>query len=226
MQEETKYIMRTFVKRAPVAEGVTPVPVYVGELSEQVLHIWNRKIQPVIRESHYRLDRNWNWSKMYRYLPIGERIMGRGMAGYAVQVQNDYGDEVPAGLVLLSLGFPALDDNREKSVFLWYLTAAPTKALRDLGISAKPKLLEILVDIALVVSKAQGYSGKIGLHAANEGGNPEAAKQLLENYHTRCHLLTLPPSAKIPGVRVNDGRYFYTTPQVAEMQMAALDYLR
>ncbi len=217
VQEKTK-LMRTFVKRAPVSEGFTPVQVV--DLSDQVLHIWDRRIQPVIRELPHRLDREWNWSKMYRYLPIGERIWGwgRGMAGYAVQVQNDYGDEVPAGLVLLSLGFPALDDNREKSVFLWYLAAAPTKALRDLGVSAKPKLLEILVDIALVVSKTQGYGGKIGLRAANEGG-----KKLLEEYQTRCNLLTLPPSAKIRGVRVNDGRYFYTTPQVAETQMVALD---
>ena len=52
-----------------------------------------------------------------------------------------------------------------------------------------------MVDIALVVSEAQGYSGKIGLHAADEAGNP-AAQRLLESYQARCGLLSLPPDAK------------------------------
>jgi hypothetical protein len=148
------------------------------------------------------------------------------MAGYAVQVQNIHGDAVPAGLVLLSQGYPALDDRREHSVFLWYLTAAPMEALQNLKVSVKPRLLETLVDIALVVSEAQGYSGKIGLHAADKAGNP-AAQRLLESYQTRCGLLSLPPDAKMPSMaRRNDGRYFYTTPLVAQKLMAALDHLR
>lgn len=216
--------MRPFVKRAPITDGFTPIRIV--NLSEQVLHNWLQKIQPVIRKLPNRLDRKWNWSRMYRYLPLVERSQGRNMAGYAVQVQNAHGDAVPAGLVLLSLGYPALDDQQEQSVFLWYLTAAPIEALQDLKVSVKPRLLETLVDIALVVSEAQGYSGKIGLHAAGKAGNP-AAQSLLESYQTRCGLLSLPPDAKIPSpVRFNDGRYFYTTPLVAQKLMAALDYLR
>ena len=207
-----------------MADGFTPVQIV--DLSEQVLHNWLQRIQPVIYKSPNRLDRKWPWSRMYRYLPLVERSRGRNMAGYAVQVQNAHGDAVPAGLVLLSLGYPALDDQQEQSVFLWYLTDAPIEALQDLKVSVKPRLLETLVDIALVVSEAQGYSGKIGLHAADEAGNP-AAQRLLESYQTRCGLLSLPPDAKIPSlVRFNDGRYFYTTPLVAQKLMAALDYLR
>jgi hypothetical protein len=215
--------MRTFVKRAPVAEGFTPIQVV--ELSYQVLLNWLQRIQPVIRKLPNRLDRNWSWSRLYRYLPLVEQMRGRNLAGYAIHVKNDHGDAVPAGLVLLSLGYPALDDHREQSLFLWYLTAAPIEALQDLKVSAKPRLLEILVDIALVVSEAQGYSGRIGLHAANEAGNPEAQK-FLQNYQTRCQLLSLPMDVKMPSMwRRNDGRYFYTTPLVAQERMAALDYL-
>ena len=216
--------MRPFVKRAPITGGFTPVKIV--NLSEQVLHNWLQKIQPVICQSPNRLDRKWNWSRMYRYLPLFERSLARNMAGYAVQVPNAQGDAVPAGLVLLSLGYPALDNHQEQSVFLWYLTAAPIEALQALEVPVKPRLLKILVDIALVVSEAQGYSGKIGLHAADEAGNP-AAQKLLESYRTRCSLLSWPPDARRPSMaRRNDGRYFYTTPLVAQQLMAALDYLR
>lgn len=216
--------MRPFVRRAAVAEGFTPVDVV--DLTDQVLNNWHQRIQPVIHKSPNRLDRKWPWSRMYRYLPLLEQFRGRNMAGYAVQVENDDGDAVPAGLVLLSLGYPALDDHREQSVFLWYLTSAPVEALQDAKVSARPRLLEILVDIALVVSEAQGYGGRLGLHAADEAGNPEA-QELLKNYETRCKLLPLPPSTTMPNLsRRNDGRYFYTTPLVAQELMATLDYLR
>lgn len=146
--------------------------------------------------------------------------------GYAVLTKNVFGDAVPVGLVLLSLGFPALDDHREKAVFLWYLTAAPMNALERNGVSVNPRLLEVLVDIALVVSETQGFGGRIGLHAADEDGNPASVK-LFEAYKTRCRLLSLPKDANMPGiVRKNDGRYFYTTPLLARERMAALDDIR
>lgn len=218
-------MVRTFVKRAPVAEAFTAV--HVVELSQEVYLYWHQQIEPVIRKLPTRLDRKWNWSPMYRYLPLAlEKMMGRDLPGYAVLVLNDDGDVVPAGLVLLSVGYPALDADRESSVFLWYLTSAPLEALQGLKVGSKPRLLEILVDIAFVVSEARGYHGRIGLHAEDEPGNPEAQK-LLDRYQTRCGLLSLPPDASMRGLaRRNDGRYFYATPRVAQERMAALDYLR
>lgn len=220
--------MCAFVKRAQVADGV--IPIQVGDLTEHVFQFWLQDIQPVIRKSPNRLDWKWDWSWLYRWLPSYENQLGRYLARFAVEVHNDHGDPVPTGLVLLSRGYPALDDHREQSVYLWYLTGAPIQALQNLKVSTRRRLLEILVDIALVVSEAQGYGGRIGLHSADEAGNPEAQKLLL-NYQTRCHLLSLPKDVKMPSlvrnlVVPNDGRYFYTTPQVAEERMAALDCLR
>ncbi len=52
--------------------------------------------------------------------------------------------------MLLSIGFPALNEPNEDAVFLCYLTAAPTSTLTRLGIAAKPSMLEVLVDIGIV----------------------------------------------------------------------------
>jgi hypothetical protein len=201
------------------------MPVRVARLTHEDALFWHQQVQPEIRNLQDRLDYHWNWPQLLAALAVFELLRRRELVGYAVLVENALGLAVPAGLVLLSVGYPALDSPSEDSVFVWYLTAAPSAALRFLEVANKPILLEILVDIGMVESEGRGYQGRIGLHAANRGNSPSSAA-LYSAYQGRCGLQPLPSSAKLPGVRSNDGRYFTATPNIASTRMAALDYLR
>ena len=203
--------------------GVTPIQISPLTYNDTVF--WHQQVQPDIRKLPGRLDEHWHWPSLLLGLSAIELLRRRELIGYAALVQNRVGLAVPAGLVLLSIGFPALDEPIEDAVFLWYLTAAPTSTLTRLGVAAKPSLLEVLVDIGIVESDARGYQGRLGLHAANRGSSP-ASIALYNAYHQRCGLQPVPSTIKLPGVRRNDGRYFVATPGIASARMQALDYLR
>jgi hypothetical protein len=213
-----------FVSHAPLrAGGVTPVQISPLTYNDTVF--WHQQVQPDIHKLPDRLDEHWHWPSLLLGLSAVELLRQRQLVGYAALVQNNVGLAVPAGLVLLSIGFPALDEPNEDAVFLWYLTAAPTGTLTRLGVAAKPALLEVLVDIGIVESHARGYQGRLGLHAANRGNSP-ASTALYNSYHRRCGLQSVSSTIKLPGVRRNDGRYFVATPAIASARIQALDYLR
>lgn len=216
--------MRAFASRVllPVGDYAT---IQVAALTYNDTLFWQQQIQPDIRKLPDRLDKDWHWPSLLLGLSAVELVRKRELVGYVVLVQNRVGQAVPAGLVLLSIGFPALDLPYEDSVFLWYLTTAPADTLIHLGVAAKPPLLEVLVDIGLVESEARGYHGRLGLHAANRGNSP-ASTALYNAYQRRCTLLPLASTVKLPGVRRNDGRYFVATPAIAAARMRALDYWR
>ena len=161
---------------------------------------------------------------MTPWLGLIELLKGREVVAYAVLIKGSQG-AVPAGLVLMSAGYPALDQPTHPSVFVWYLTSAPSQALAALGAKAKPPLLEVLLDIAMVESEARGYGGRIGLHAANDR-NSAASRALYQSYLTRGGLTALSGGVALPGVRRNDGRYFVASPAVALARMTALDSYR
>jgi hypothetical protein len=214
------------------APGVTTptvglTPVQVVSLTYNDGNFWHQNIQPVIDNLPDRLDNGWNWAVMPFWLALVERLRGRELVGYAIMCPSGNGKGVPVGLALLSCGYPALDDPRHGSVYVWYVATAPAQALVQHGIAARPPLLEALVDIAMVESEARGFDGRIGLHAANRGNSPSSRK-LHQAYRSRCGLIPVPPTAQLPGVRRgrNDGRYFYASPAVASARMAALDCFR
>ena len=139
----------------------------------------------------------------------------------AIRVVNAY--QVPCAMVQLVARYPALDDRREASVFLWYLADAPAKALEPLlPVSLMPKMLgTVALDIAVTHSFNENLAGRTGLHAAPEGGDT-----LTEWYSSRG-MANLPKSANRPSMfRANDGRYFYYTPSAATAASQVLDNFR
>lgn len=200
------------------------IDLAVVTLTRNRARLWHQYIQPHIASDQSRLDRKWHWPRMMPWLALIELLNRREVIAYAVVLPGSQ-NAVPVGLALMSVGFPMLDQPSDSSVFLWYLTTAPAKALAGLGVAHKPPLLEVLLDIAMVESEAKGYGGRIGLHAANDGNSP-ASVALYEAYKTRCGLTALPANLSLPGVRRNDGRYFVASSAVAHSRMTALDSYR
>jgi hypothetical protein len=81
----------------------------------------------------------------------------------------DNGKDVPIGLTLLVTPYPHLPDHSRDATFLWFLSEFPA----DLAAQpdAVPKMIgSALLDYSLAVSFSQEFHGRVGLHAAPEGG--------------------------------------------------------
>jgi hypothetical protein len=216
--------VRPFMSHADSRTGVR-VPIQIATLTYNDALFWQHEIQPDIRRLPDRLDNNWNWPQLMLWLSPIEFLRRRELVGYVVLVSNRLGMAVPAGLVLLSAGYPTLDAPNLPSVFVWYLATAPTAVLSRFDVPDKPLLLEVLVDVGMVESEARGYGGRIGLHAANRGNSP-VSQALYSAYQARCGLMPLPATLNLPGIRRNDGRYFVASEVVAGNRMIALDSWR
>ena len=117
--------MVSFASRAPLPAGGF-VPIKIAKLTYNDALVWHQQIQPDIRKLPDWLDDRWHWPSLLLTLSAVESLKGRELVGYVALIENSHGLDVPAGAVLLSVGFPALDQPHEKAVYLWYLTTAPT----------------------------------------------------------------------------------------------------
>jgi hypothetical protein len=108
-----------------------------------------------------------------------------------------------------------------RSVFTWFLTSAPAAALASLSVPEAPSLGRILIDTALVTSKALGLDGQMWLHAAPGGG-----ARLAHFYGTICHMPAFPAGMALPGRRRSDGRHYYATRSLANQLVQALKLVR
>lgn len=164
---------------------------------------WHRSIQPDATTLGGP-DAGWDWPGMRRWLPVVEFARGRRAPAFTVWAQAQDGQAVPIAMTLLSEGYAALHDAAKRSVYLWFMAAAPEEAMRRHGLPIVPRLGRVLVDIAVTHSHNCGYGGCIGLHAAPAGG------QKLFDMYRNVGLSLLSGSAALPGyLRNNDGRYFY-----------------
>lgn len=62
-----------------------------------------------------------------------ERTFRRKASLECIDISNGDGRSVPLAIMLLSEGYPALDCSGQRSVFLWYLAAAPSNALQAMS---------------------------------------------------------------------------------------------
>lgn len=143
---------------------------------------WNSHIQPVIDEDTTRADRYWNWILISATSNIAGRFFSRKPKGCTIGLEhNRY--FIPCALIQLIGKFPYFIDQKKKSVFVWYLSVAPKKALtslEDVKLNADelPKRLgAISLDIAVIHSLNWRLKDRTALHATIEGGD-----QLLEWY--------------------------------------------
>lgn len=215
-----------FVRRAPRQGGGGDVEIMVARLGLGHARWWDAEVQPIIDKIPNRADCGWQWWPKIWALAQLTRTVGQRPAGYAIGVPlRETNQFVPCALLQLAESYPALDVAGTQSVFVWYVSVAPTMAiLPHLGSANIPKRLgAIALDVSMCISQRHGYEGRIGLHASSGGG------QQLADWYTEQGMLSLPPTTSLPGSRAiigNDGRYYYHTPATARAAMTMLDALR
>jgi hypothetical protein len=136
-------------------------------------------------------------------------------------------------MLLLVERYPALHDPQRSSVFVWYLSPAPTSYFVEHLKYPKEDsphashLMAIGMDVAITHSYNCGLSGLVGLHADEGGGN-----DLMSWYKdaSKGGMSLLPKGQPLPlGFRRllgNDGRYFYHHEGTAESVSKKMDIYR
>ncbi len=192
------------------------IPLYIAKQTKRQREIWHAFYQPVInRRAEERTDKGWNWPRLHQY---ADRL-GNSYDELTFAVEHQ-GLAVPIALILLHKTFPYLPDQSQKSSYLWFFSTAPNSVLGTMLPDEKipTGIGKAVLHTVIARSLTHGHSGRIGLHAAIS--NPK-----LERWYERSGLLRLEKSIKlqfqfsrkqtINREKINDGRYFYCTAELA-----------
>ncbi len=165
------------MSRAPTKSG-EDVELRVAELELSHVLWWHSHVQPVIDENPQRTDRGWNWLLYASFALAAGGVLRRRPAGYVVGiVAPGPGHFIPCALLQLLGRYPALNDNRQRSTFTWFLTTAPVEAMVSipeylLTEDRVPKRLgTIALDVAVTHSLNHRGRGRVGLHADEDGAS-------------------------------------------------------
>lgn len=196
--------------------GAGTAPVVVEVASKRTFEQWSKIVQPKIAEDPRRLDREWNWQNIVRLQGKLGQLLGQQTNCYTINVPygRDGQETIPGAMILVCENFPALDNHLLRSSFVWYLSTAPASVYKSCSISEDntPDLGRICIDIATTLSFGNRNEGRLGLHADPAGGH-----WLYNFYWQKCELRVLASDATLPGVRKNDGRYFFADVKVADV---------
>jgi hypothetical protein len=205
--------------------GQTPVVVTEGTLEDA--RYWHQTVQPFVADTTgARLDRKWHWPRLLSWTSALERMAGRNAVFFQLNAQTPTGEAFPLGQVLLSDGYPFFPDQRQASVFLWYLASAPPSALSAYALPSDLKLMRPLVDIGIQFSIQRGYAGRLTLHAA-ASGDSTADRNLCDKYEKGVGLAPYGrPAWLVSLFRPNDGRYYYADEARALYLSNRLNHLR
>lgn len=222
-----------FVTRLQTKAGMS-LSAKVVEATVEDAQWWHANVQiPFIGVDNgvgkdERIDRAWDWPTIVVRSAVFEALAtARSCAYLQLLCRREDGLGIPVGQVLLVDGYPLITRRSQESVFLWYLTGMPPKALSHFGIPADLKVLRALVDIAVQFSFLRAYRGCICLHADRHGSKP-ARDELVAKYKA----IELQQVAwawyrfMVSPVRRNDGRYFVADDVRALHLTAKLDSLR
>ena len=216
-----------YLRRLPFKDDSRYIDVNIRKGNMLDAEIWQEYVQGYIAEMGGRIDAGWNWPALFTRWAMSESVMGRDVSLFCLEVPVEADTAAPLAIMLISEGYPSLDGSQENSVYLWYLASAPTTALRAMGF-AHPRpcmIVEALLDVAIQRSYELGYDGRVGLHAAKEGGSG-----LFNRYRDNVRMKALLSAASLTVGRKlkggNDGRYFWTDPKLAQSLTNSLNYLR
>jgi hypothetical protein len=224
--------MTDYPRRAPNHSKTAWVDIKIDFMSVGDAWFWDQQIQPDIRAEHVqsllsggppRADYYWQWTGLRLLFPLSQWLQNRRCRALAVFVQNDQGEAVPAGMLLLieQYPWPLPAAGSGDSTFTWFLATAPKATLQRLGVPDPPSVGRILIDTALVTSETLGLNGRMWLHAAPVGG-----PWLMTYYTKKCGLLPMAAGTRLPWFQVSDGRHFYATAALASTLMSALNITR
>ena len=200
----------------------TSVPIRVALMQSRDASFWHARVQPIIRAStEVRADKKWDWRIFRRVLPLSQRLQRRRCLALTTFAENANGDAVPVAMHLLIERYAHLPDHAQRATFIWFLCGMPKEGYSQFDIGGVPSMGRVCIDIALTASKYLGNFGRIGLHAAPAGGD-----RLRAFYENHCKLLNLDTSSPLPALHANDGGFFYTERELADLLLKDLDYLR
>jgi hypothetical protein len=215
------------VSRAPTRGGDF-VPMRVTSMTLAHAQWWQSYVQPWIDQSSSpRADQGWRWPRIFATCSLLAGALRQHPAGLVAGIIRG-GELMPVCMALIVESYPYLPDSSKNAVFLWYATRCPDdvvqRALRIPSGSLPKRLMEITVDLAVTQSFNRYTDGRIGLHAAAEGGEGLCQK------YASFGLLRLPRTKVLPKgprrQRGNDGRYFYHSEQTALQASKRLDAYR
>jgi hypothetical protein len=188
------------------------------------LDLWETEIQPAIREMPDRADADWRWRTLAGpYITASPSFQSMTFAAMTLGVSSSR--FIPCGLLLLIKNAPYLRDQRRRSTYVWYLTRAPSSVLGARGLLSPAQIPKfpgvLLLDAAICISLNSGWEGRVGLHAAPEGGDK------LLRFYTDNGMLAL--DAKRPAPKAlraldepdNDGRFFFHDENTATSAIAS-----
>jgi hypothetical protein len=213
---------RRFARRAP--SKVNPdrfVDIRITDMNAGDALWWDRKFGPSHAQDRRRADRFWAWSVLLPMCHLVQLAKRRYCRPLVIWTRADNRRFVRAGMSILIDDYPHLDiADPSQSDFVWFISAGDSGVLtKELGVSDPPSLGRVLLDCAVVVSENAGFGGRIGLHAAPQGG------QRLLDFYVKCGLTNLPKAAGLPPAvtRRNDGRFFFAGAAAAAGLAALLD---
>jgi len=198
------------------------VRLMVIKMTDYHTRWWDSNVQPACDLDPGRADRGWNWPRIRLRTGLLSSVARKPARSYVLGIPYPPDHIVPCGM-LLQVPCAAFDQANRNGFFIWYLADAPKSFLLQL---VAPRLIpkacaSILVDIAICDSFAEGFDGRIGLHAAPAGG------QRLFSWYQKIGMINLPISKPIPiNFRINDGRYFYHDEISAQTASNGLDQYR
>lgn len=193
---------------------------------------WHKQVQPLIKKIPDRADQQWIWPLHRSATLLSGDALGQRPRAKVLELIAAAKPEIPPCVMLVVVeAYPAVNDHGAQSVFVWYISPAPTEYFTAiLGYPPdmtpkRSKLMAIGMDIAVAHSFKCGRRGYVGLHAAKEGGD-----DLYGWYLNDGGMTPLPKTSPLPlgirWLRGNDGRYFYHTHKSANKVTAALSELR
>ena len=218
--------MRRFVRWAESANK-DRTRLRVLRTSSDDVNYWDEHVQPEVAQMADRADRNWRWPFLLRWV----NLVGGGLRQQplVLTLSADLGGSrgVHVGFIAVMQKYPFPRRQREDSVFVWFMTAAPEKFLPKLLNCPEdrvPKgLTRLCLDTALVLSYDRSLDGRTWLHASKKGD------ERLMQWYARQAMSNIPKSVKLPlGYRMlsNDGRYFEYDERGAAAAVAKLDEYR
>jgi hypothetical protein len=216
-----------YLRRLPLKDDLRYIDVNIRKGNLADAEIWQQYVQVHIAQTAGRIDAGWNWPALFTRWMMSESVIGRDVSLFCLEVPGETDRAVPLAIMLISEGYPSLDGSHENSVYLWYLASAPTMALLAMGfVHPRPcMIVEALLDVAIQRSYELGYDGRVGLHAAKEGGTG-----LFNRYRDNVRMKALLSAASLTIGRKlkggNDGRYFWTDPKLSQSLANSLNYLR
>jgi hypothetical protein len=199
------------VAKLPTGTRTHPKPdtnVRFIPLTKDVCRHWHYQIQPTI-DTTTRADKGWNWPRLCLLQKLTtRRHRTRGAA--MLMTDPGTGSVAPIGLTLVVSPFPHLADHVRDATFLWFLSEYPAALAPNPDVL--PKMIgSALLDHSLALSFSQEFHGRVGLHAAPEGGTR------LTGWYSGRKMVPLPATQSLPGLRGvflrNDGRYFIYEPK-------------